>query len=903
MDKKFGKLMGVAFAIFAATASVKADPGLIQCVDSFTKNPVGKAERWALDTDITTLSAADYDESKKDVTLGTLLGNINTHETVYGVTGKPWRLNEYMYAYYEGYMYLTKGKTYSVFTHYDDGAAVAIEGEYLYNGNQGYDSENWPSFNPYTATYTGWHKIQAMAFQGFGGIGKRRDISVVCGMQWTDVDPDIATNDLDNVEYWHKFVDPGDGSLLVTEAPPRNIAVDSWSKEAAAFNFSLSISEGHESILYACYGDQNYGTNLADWPNKTEYTITSNEQIKEIEIPLEAKYVQFIIVTYDAVAYTPCYDLSSAGLTQVVSQSSNVLDGDKVEINASLQFADNIERVDAYVTYWLAGSDEKQTSEIISVPNGEKFVYILENLIPEKEYNYSITIVDSYTDVTSSQDSFTTLGASDLLSVTCSQEDGRYYTITATVGELGAGDTYLILYTAHTNITDKADDSKLVYSEESVMKIEESSSSYKFENVKSEWGDYFFYKVACSNECAGIIWVDESVATMKNITLDTVSKFKWNTDVSYGYWTNSVNWEKQTTYSDSFIYPDYGAYACFDNCGDVAITSIVTKTIGGLGKDQRWAIPMALHAENLDITFKGEYEGEGLAPIDDNMFRLFVKYGDNQKNLDMKSNSKLTIDNIWSCFTEDLNFHKDSYATNCMLHVTNQGVFDCPKVVRANNLRSRIVLDKQSIAYIYTLELSSTDSALIIDDSAVHISAFLYLNHWSSSNHTKDDGGVPRVFFRGKNPKLLVKGQIRVADDADYGRHDPTKIARPEFIFEIPEGGYDEAPIQRYQSTNNYFLYSSSKTNVLIKVDVENSDAYLKPSSDPTKRDHKLIAWDNGSNPYPLDINKFEFAELPEPERNYYFFTYDNTDAREGTYVTGVWVHLDKEQGTLIIIR
>lgn len=133
MDKKFGKLIGVAFAIFVSTASVKA-------------------KRWALDTDITTLSAADYDESKKDVTLGTLLGNINTHETVYGVTGKPWRLNEYMYAYYEGYMYLTKGKTYSVFTHYDDGAAVAIEGEYLYNGNQGYDSENWPSFNPYTAT-------------------------------------------------------------------------------------------------------------------------------------------------------------------------------------------------------------------------------------------------------------------------------------------------------------------------------------------------------------------------------------------------------------------------------------------------------------------------------------------------------------------------------------------------------------------------------------------------------------------------------------------------------------------------------------------------------------------------------------------------------------------------------
>jgi hypothetical protein len=172
------------------------------------------------------------------------------------------------------------------------------------------------------------------------------------------------------------------------------------------------------------------------------------------------------------------------------------------------------------------------------------------------------------------------------------------------------------------------------------------------------------------------------------------------------------------------------------------------------------------------------------------------------------------------------------------------------------------------------------------------------MNHWSKSIHTNDDGGVPRVVFRGKKAKLLMQGSLRVADNSDS---DDSKLAQPEFVFEIPAGGYTEAPVSRYNNKQNYFLSSTSKTNLLIRVDHQ-SPAYIAPVATEKVYDHQLIYWDStGSNP--INTNLLEFAGLPNPSVNYYYYTFDNTDAREGELVSGVWVHLEPCYTTTILVR
>ncbi|MBO7299777.1 MAG: hypothetical protein J6V41_08250 [Kiritimatiellae bacterium] len=899
--KKVSLVVGLSALLCSSmVAKAEAQAGLIQCIGSFQKNPVGVAERWALETDIRTLSPEGFADDAKDVVLGTLFGNILSYETVYGTTGKAWNLREYTYAYYDGYMYLTEGKTYSAFTHFDDGASVAINGQYLYNGNQGYNKENWPSFKPYVATYTGWHKFQAMVFQGYGGIGKRNNISVVSGMQWTDVDPAIATNDLDNAEYWRTFVDPGDGSLFVTEIPTRNVQVVSWEKNVSAYNFSFKLASGNAAIVYACYGDEDYGTDLDAWPNKISLEVSSEEQVFNMSVPSDAKFVRFAVDVVFDVSWTSVYDLSQADASQIVSQSASVLDGDKVEVSANTYFADDATSAEVFVTYWIEGSDEKLTSAVQTLTKGEVFSCQLEGLVPDSNYNYTITISDDIgNQSTTTADSFKTLGASILISTSAARVDGRHFYITATVGSVGAGDTYLILYTSSTNLTSDAYDSRLVYEPVSIVKAETENTQYAFDDVMAKnWGDYYHYKVVCSNECAGVIWKSESLPLNADENsgrvVDSKSTYKWVKDLTYGYWTNSFNWSN-TYKGDALGFPQYSSYADFTSFKGTAVTSIVTQTIGGTYTTNNWPITLNLSKSNLDVTFKGDYGTDELAPIDNDMYRMFIK---NEVNL--YENGKVTIDNVWFYKANgSFNFYKSATATNCMLHVTNAGVFDLPNdVFRANNTNSKLLFDSKSVGYFSTLELSSSGTELTIDDSTIYIWNYLYMNHWSLAKHTYDDGGVPRVIFKGKNPRLYMRGSLRIADDDNS---DDSKLARPELVFEIPVGGYGEVPLQRYDNFNNSFLTSTSKTNILIKVDPE-SPAYTKPSKENKKYDHQLISWAS-PNKNPLTLDFIEFSDLPNPAVNYYYCTYDGTDAREGDNISGIWVHLEPSFATTIIIK
>ena len=79
-----------------------------------------------------------------------------------------------------------------------------------------------------------------------------------------------------------------------------------------------------------------------------------------------------------------------------------------------------------------------------------------------------------------------------------------------------------------------------------------------------------------------------------------------------------------------------------------------------------------------------------------------------------RSKFDVTIDNVWFYKANgSFNFHKSATATNCMLHVTNAGVFDLPNDV----LPSSPIVDVESLDFYVSSSMNGVEQHRVFKDT------------------------------------------------------------------------------------------------------------------------------------------------------------------------------------------
>ena len=154
--------------------------------------------------------------------------------------------------WYEGYIRLVAGKTYSAASYFDDGGCVYIDGQMVYNQGtaSGYNASA-PSFTPqpFVCTKTGWYHLQLGIWDWGGGRGIYGGTIAV--VQWSDADPDVAKTDY-GATYWNEFWDADAdgnpaGTYLYTGDPsggPNMLSVaGAWDEEAGWVSENLELIE------------------------------------------------------------------------------------------------------------------------------------------------------------------------------------------------------------------------------------------------------------------------------------------------------------------------------------------------------------------------------------------------------------------------------------------------------------------------------------------------------------------------------------------------------------------------------------------------------------------------------------------------------------------------------------
>lgn len=164
----------------------------------------------------------------------------NRPSRVNPVSGRSWAWNaQYTIFGYEGEMYLEGGTTYRFCGRFDDGSAVWVGDTKVFTqgDKSGYGDAKDPG--TYTPTETGWYPIRLFVWDWTGG---KECMTGFSALEWST--SSSATKDnLDDKDIWHAFADPGDASLLRTEAA--YLQIDSIAYENNAYVFGVTSLAGH----------------------------------------------------------------------------------------------------------------------------------------------------------------------------------------------------------------------------------------------------------------------------------------------------------------------------------------------------------------------------------------------------------------------------------------------------------------------------------------------------------------------------------------------------------------------------------------------------------------------------------------------------------------------------------
>jgi hypothetical protein len=556
-------------------------------------------------------AAANWDIAASDVvTLGPLAmrSSGNNHDAWQSVDGTPFTWADNTGFGYAGYMYMEGGKDYWFGASADDAGYVWVD-----NGDANWDAKrtatqfggynNWNKAGPYAIAETGYYRVVFASWNGSGGAGAEPTTAVLYPKLRYIALESGASAPTANTEGWQDAVDPGDGSLFVTEAPTRAVSVLSAVRDGTLLSARVAVGEafpGEASDLRYVYGATNGGSDPADWEggslvaSSLPATAVTNDYL--VAIAADTRYVRFYTQDGDAVTWSATVSLDWAGEGSIAAAfaflgdpDASAISGDSATLSAVLN-APGADATSAQAWFVLSGGGETRTIPAGTATARTNLAVAVTGLAPETAYTFYATATNNAATpvgVDSAVATFTTgAGASAWNTARATfTPDGKSLTATVPVTSLGVGTTTLYLMTGNNWNTENT-------VADSVVVTEPGTYSLAGDFSDSPWGTRVYYSLMLVNgtaESAVTNWPNQNVAGSnvfynKWFDLQDNSTYTW-IGGSAGVWTNTANWEltapgslAPTGYEG---YPVFGSTALFATAaGDDPIVVTIPETQG-----------------------------------------------------------------------------------------------------------------------------------------------------------------------------------------------------------------------------------------------------------------------------------------------------------------------------------
>ena len=182
----------------------------------------------------------------------------------------------------------------------------------------------WQAVGPYAIAESGYYRVVFANWNNSGGAGAEPTASVLYPkLRYIALESGASTPTAGDAG-WQEAVDPGDGTLFLSEAPTRAVSVLSAARDGTLLSAKVALGEtftGESSVLRYVYGATNGGNDPADWDggslvaSSLPATAVTNDYL--VAIAADTRYVRFYTQDGDAVTWSATVSLDWAGETTI----------------------------------------------------------------------------------------------------------------------------------------------------------------------------------------------------------------------------------------------------------------------------------------------------------------------------------------------------------------------------------------------------------------------------------------------------------------------------------------------------------------------------------------------------------------------------------------------------------
>ncbi|MBQ6103966.1 MAG: hypothetical protein IJL06_09885, partial [Kiritimatiellae bacterium] len=791
---------------------------------------------------------------------------------------------------YRGWIYLEGGKTYVFGARFADCVYLSIDGNVLVSAVGVVKADQSGTFE---AEVSGWHEIDARVGRtgsSFGPDGDGRTSWSSFGLAFnasgtTDPMPESA---------WTRLLDDGSGSLLRPSRPAaRTVSVVSQHVEGSSLALGARVGPGENAAhAWLVYGNEDAGTAALDaWDHVRDLgEVAASTEAADLAAQVAgwgsaATVARLVLETEGLLAWTEPATFSETATPSVLDASATgFVSGESVTFHATVAGGS-----EPYTATLLLGTDPTALSAAgsASVPSAGPFTMEKTGLALGTVYWWRLEVRDARGVVARTETrSFAVPTESRLfdksdgdsagyLAANPFTTDQNTVVFGGTLVDLGAGETTVWLLRDQT-FTETFPGYANTQFHEGEQRIVDSAGRFDLTVSDLDWDADISWNWAVSNATSTASWGPTAKARdldfwrCDTVILD-VSDYTWAGGDAGASWTNAASWRTDGLHSSYAGFPRRGSGAVFP-AGGTAVVSVpdfptalrFTQLSVGAGADVTFVPDPAASAPALtlkretsttttstprDYSFSfGEgaalrFKGEGLSVVF-NENKAFLLTAPNT-TLEVADGASVTIGSSPG---------GEGYSTKnqggTRIFVRNGATLALRGYFTAGGVLSQMVLDDATFAQEYSGDEYSC----------------VYLRGRSMD-------GMATIVIRGTNAVLQAGKYFRVTDT--------DKPDNPQYVdFEVPEGGWRDAPI-RTDAANAWRFGEGSTANYRIAPRV--------PASSPAVAagetlDVPLVRWPKGiyTNAVVLSADN-----LPHPETDYFYLAPDTATGQ-----TNLMAHL-----------